>query len=49
MTEWKTEFLQNANKAFETQSTDDKELKKTKAELDRAYKALGQAKVEPSS
>ena len=44
--EWKTEFLQNANKAFETQSTDGKELKKTKAELNRAYKALGQAKVE---
>lgn len=44
--EWKTEFLQNANKAFETQSTDGKELKKTKAELDRAYKALGQAKIE---
>ena len=44
--EWKTDFLQNANKAFETQSTDGKELKKTKAELDCAYKALGQAKLE---
>lgn len=44
--ERKTEFLQNANKAFETQSPDCKELEKTKAELYRAYKALGQAKVE---
>ncbi len=46
ISKWKSEFLENATKAFEGSKEEQRELKKLKGERDSLYKTIGEQKMD---